>query len=108
MTSPLAIPKTTTAALASGQDAVGEHYTAFRKPAMTTFLSHRGETRGVGGIFFDDWTEGGFETVLPRQACGKLLLTAYQPIFARRMHTPFTDAQRDFQLIAAVDTRNLT
>ena len=84
----------------TAKDAVGEHYTAFKETCDDYFfLSHRGETRGVGGIFFDDWTEGGFEDSFALvKRVGNSFLTAYQPIFARRMHTPFTDAQRDFQL----------
>ena len=84
----------------TAKDAVGEHYEAFKETCDDYFfLSHRGETRGVGGIFFDDWTEGGFEDSFALvKRVGNSFLTAYQPIFARRMHTPFTDAQRDFQL----------
>lgn len=84
----------------TAKDAVGDHYKAFKETCDDYFfLSHRGETRGVGGIFFDDWTEGGFEESFALvKRVGNSFLTAYQPIFARRMHTPFTDAQRDFQL----------
>ena len=84
----------------TAKDAVGDHYQTFKETCDDYFfLSHRGETRGVGGIFFDDWTEGGFDDsfALVRRV-GDSFLAAYQPIFARRMHAPFTDAQRDFQL----------
>ena len=84
----------------AAKDAVGDHYQPFKETCDDYFfLSHRGETRGVGGIFFDDWTEGGFDDsfALVRRV-GDSFLTAYRPIFARRMHTSFTDAQRDFQL----------
>jgi coproporphyrinogen III oxidase len=84
----------------TAKDAVGSHYQPFKETCDDYFfLSHRGETRGVGGIFFDDWTEGGFEDSFALvKRVGDSFLAAYQPIFARRMHTPFTDAQRDFQL----------
>lgn len=84
----------------TAKDAVGDHYQPFKATCDDYFfLSHRGETRGVGGIFFDDWTEGGFDASFALvKRVGDSFLTAYEPIFARRMNTPFTDAQRDFQL----------
>ena len=84
----------------TAKGAVGEHYQSFKETCDDYFfLSHRGETRGVGGIFFDDWIEGGFDDSFALvKRVGNSFLAAYQPIFARRMHTPFTDGQRDFQL----------
>ena len=84
----------------TARDAVGEHYQQFKETCDEYFfLSHRNETRGVGGIFFDDWTQGGFDESLALVTrVGDSFLEAYQPIFVRRMHTPFTDAERDFQL----------
>lgn len=81
-------------------DAVGAHYPAFKATCDEYFfLPHRNETRGVGGIFFDDWTEGGFaESFELVKRVGDSFLAAYQPIFQRRMDTPFDEAQRDFQL----------
>jgi coproporphyrinogen III oxidase len=62
-------------------------------------LPHRGEHRGIGGIFFDDWTDGGFEHALAFvRNVGDHFLPAYQPILARRKDTPYGEAQRDFQL----------
>lgn len=80
--------------------AVGEHYKAFKAHCDEYFfLPHRHETRGVGGIFFDDWTQGGFdESFALVKRVGDSFLEAYLPIFQRRMHTPYTDVQRDFQL----------
>ncbi|MDP2132527.1 MAG: oxygen-dependent coproporphyrinogen oxidase [Sulfuritalea sp.] len=62
------------------------------------FLKHRNEARGVGGIFFDDLNEGGFERCFAlTQAVGNSFTTAYLPLLARRRDTPYTDRERDFQ-----------
>ena len=63
------------------------------------YLKHRKETRGVGGLFFDDLNEWGFEKSFAfMKAVGEGFLNAYQPIMEKRKDTPFTEAQRDFQL----------
>jgi coproporphyrinogen III oxidase len=63
------------------------------------FLPHRNETRGVGGLFFDDLQEGGFEQSFAlTRSVGDHFLPAYLPILERRRHTPFTDRERQFQL----------
>ncbi len=63
------------------------------------YLKHRGETRGVGGLFFDDLNQWGFERSFAfMRAVGEAFINAYQPIVERRKQTPFTDAQRQFQL----------
>jgi coproporphyrinogen III oxidase len=63
------------------------------------FLKHRGETRGVGGLFFDDLSEGGFERSFALQrAVGDAFLDAYLPIIERRRDTPYGERERDFQL----------
>jgi coproporphyrinogen III oxidase len=60
---------------------------------------HRSEQRGVGGVFFDDFSELGmarsFEMM---QSVGNALLTAYLPIVHRRKDLPWTEQERDFQL----------
>ncbi|MGB0956825.1 MAG: oxygen-dependent coproporphyrinogen oxidase [Litorivicinus sp.] len=62
------------------------------------FLKHRGEARGVGGVFFDDFSEGGFDHAFQvMQAVGNTYLDAYLPIVQARKHTEYTEAQRDFQ-----------
>ncbi len=62
------------------------------------FLKHRGEARGVGGVFFDDFSEGGFDHAFQvMQAVGNTYLDAYLPIVQARKHTVYTEAQRDFQ-----------
>ena len=63
------------------------------------YLKHRGETRGVGGLFFDDLNQWGFDRSFAfMRAVGEAFITAYQPIVERRKQTPFTDVQRQFQL----------
>ena len=63
------------------------------------FLKHRNETRGVGGLFFDDLNEWGFERCFEfMQSVGDHYLEAYRPIIAKRKDTPFGERERDFQL----------
>lgn len=81
---------------AFGQD----KYPAYKKWCDEYFfLKHRQEQRGIGGIFFDDFTEGGFDNGFAlMRAVGDHFLTAYQPILERRCHLPYQAQQRDFQL----------
>jgi coproporphyrinogen III oxidase len=61
-------------------------------------LKHRGEARGVGGLFFDDLNEWGFERSFGfMQAVGDAYLDAYQPIVERRKDTPFGEREKAFQ-----------
>ncbi len=63
------------------------------------FLKHRDETRGVGGLFFDDLNEWGFERSFEfMQAVGNSYLSAYLPIVERRKQKEYNDQQRAFQL----------
>ncbi|WP_205956875.1 oxygen-dependent coproporphyrinogen oxidase [Pantoea stewartii] len=63
------------------------------------YLKHRDEQRGIGGLFFDDIHEPGFEQSFALiQAVGRGFLGAYQPIVARRKHMPYGDRERQFQL----------
>ncbi len=80
--------------------ATGDHYLALKQNCDEYFyLPHRQECRGAGGLFFDDWTEGGFESSFAfTRSIGDHFLPAYQPIFERRMDTPYDDRERDFQL----------
>ena len=64
------------------------------------YLKHRNESRGIGGVFFDDFTEGGFDHSFEfLQSIGSHFLDAYLPIVERRMLTPFGEREREFQLI---------
>ncbi|MFN4149195.1 MAG: oxygen-dependent coproporphyrinogen oxidase [Rhodocyclaceae bacterium] len=63
------------------------------------FLKHRNEPRGIGGIFFDDLDEGGFERCFAlTRSVGDAFLAAYLPICARRRAMPYGERERDFQL----------
>ena len=62
------------------------------------FLKHRSEPRGIGGIFFDDFSELGFERSFEMQrAVGDAFLDAYLPIVQRRRDMPYGERERDFQ-----------
>ncbi len=62
------------------------------------FLKHRQEARGVGGIFFDDFSEGGFDLGFSlMRAVGDAFLGAYEPLVHRRRNTPFGERERAFQ-----------
>ena len=63
------------------------------------FLKHRNETRGIGGLFFDDLNEWGFEQSFAfMRSVGNHYIQAYRPIVAKRKATPYGERQRDFQL----------
>ena len=63
------------------------------------FLKHRNEPRGIGGLFFDDLNEGGFEHCFKLlQSVGDHYIPAYAPIVERRKKSSYTDKERDFQL----------
>jgi coproporphyrinogen III oxidase len=62
------------------------------------FLKHRDEPRGIGGVFFDDLAEGGFESSFAlMRAVGDAFLPAYLPIVRRRRDTAYGERERDFQ-----------
>ncbi|HDR8970057.1 oxygen-dependent coproporphyrinogen oxidase [Burkholderia vietnamiensis] len=62
------------------------------------FLKHRNETRGIGGIFFDDFSEPGFERSFEMmQSVGDAFLNAYLPIVERRAALPYGEHEREFQ-----------
>lgn len=63
------------------------------------YLEHRDEPRGVGGLFFDDLDEGGFERCFAlARSIGDHYLKAYRPIVARRRSVAYGERERDFQL----------
>ncbi|MDP2822057.1 MAG: oxygen-dependent coproporphyrinogen oxidase [Sulfuritalea sp.] len=62
------------------------------------FLKHRNEARGIGGIFFDDLNEGGFERCFGlTQAVGNSFTAAYLPLIASRRDIAYGERERDFQ-----------
>ncbi|HQY06014.1 MAG TPA: oxygen-dependent coproporphyrinogen oxidase [Lacunisphaera sp.] len=63
------------------------------------FIKHRGEPRGIGGLFFDDFNSPGFvDSFRFLRSVGDAFLPAYLPIVQRRKATPFGERERDFQL----------
>jgi coproporphyrinogen III oxidase len=63
------------------------------------FLKHRNETRGVGGLFFDDLNQSGFERSFAfQQSVGDHFLKAYLPIVERRKDMTYGERERQFQL----------
>jgi coproporphyrinogen III oxidase len=61
-------------------------------------LRHRGEPRGIGGIFFDDLSAPDFETCFAiARSVGDHFLPAYLPIVGRRRNTPYGEREREFQ-----------
>jgi coproporphyrinogen III oxidase len=82
------------------RDAVGpERYAKF-KPWCDEyfFLKHRNEPRGIGGIFFDDISEPGFDAGFALiQSVGDAFTAAYLPIVERRQGYAYGERERDFQ-----------
>ncbi|KQT44039.1 MULTISPECIES: oxygen-dependent coproporphyrinogen oxidase [unclassified Methylophilus] len=76
-----------------------DYYTRFKQACDEYFfLKHRKEPRGVGGVFFDDFSELGFEQSFALQrAIGDAFLQAYLPIVQRRKNQPYGERERDFQ-----------
>ncbi|MGB7816479.1 MAG: oxygen-dependent coproporphyrinogen oxidase [Methylotenera sp.] len=74
-------------------------YPKFKKECDKYFyLKHRKEPRGIGGIFFDDFNELGFERSFEMvRAVGDSFLNAYLPIVQRRKDTSYGERERDFQ-----------
>jgi coproporphyrinogen III oxidase len=62
------------------------------------FLKHRGEPRGIGGVFFDDYAEGGFDAAFAMlRSVGDAFIPAYAPIVERRQGYAYGERERDFQ-----------
>ncbi|MBF9001088.1 MULTISPECIES: oxygen-dependent coproporphyrinogen oxidase [Vibrio] len=63
------------------------------------YLPHREETRGIGGLFFDDLNQWDFATCFDYiKAVGEGYIKAYVPIINKRKDTPFAEKERQFQL----------
>ena len=75
-------------------------YTKYKKWCDDYFyLKHRGEARGIGGLFFDDLNQWGFHSCFAfTRSVGDHFLDAYTPIVKRRMNTSYGERQRQFQL----------
>jgi coproporphyrinogen III oxidase len=62
------------------------------------YLKHRNEPRGIGGLFFDDLNEWGFDRCFAfMQSVGNHFIKAYQPIIARRKHHAYGEREKNFQ-----------
>ena len=77
----------------------GSYYPRFKKWCDEYFyLKHREEARGIGGVFFDDFTELGFDkSFAMTQALGNALLDAYVPIVEKRKTLTYGEREREFQ-----------
>ena len=77
-----------------------DYYARFKKWCDEYFfLKHRNEPRGIGGLFFDDFNERGFEHCFGfLQSVAEHYLTAYLPIVQKRRATAYGERERDFQL----------
>ena len=77
-----------------------EVYPKYKKWCDEYFhLKHRDEPRGVGGLFFDDLNEGGFEDCFAfMKSVGDHYIPAYRPIVAKRKNMEYGQREREFQL----------
>ncbi|MGH1472016.1 MAG: oxygen-dependent coproporphyrinogen oxidase [Cellvibrionaceae bacterium] len=88
----------------TAKDACNPHgedlYPRFKKWCDEYFyLKHREEARGVGGLFFDDFSELGFKKSFAfMKSVGNSYTDAYIPIIEKRKDLPFTEKEKDFQL----------
>ena len=81
----------------AARDATGRHYTAWKRACDQYFhLKHRDESRGIGGVFFDDYQAPDGLQILERLVGG--FVTAYAQILSSRCDTPYGEAHRAWQL----------
>ncbi|MDX2426726.1 MAG: oxygen-dependent coproporphyrinogen oxidase [Cycloclasticus sp.] len=81
-------------------DPFGEElYSGYKKWCDDYFyIKHRNEPRGIGGLFFDDLNEGGFDRCFAlMNSVAEHFVPAYVPIVERRKALPFTQKEKDFQ-----------
>ncbi len=84
----------------AARDAVGAAlYPRFKRQCDDYFfIRHRDEPRGIGGLFFDDWVEGGDAPAFAlTRRVGEAFWAAYAPIVAARKDTPYGDRERHWQ-----------
>ena len=77
-----------------------DYYPRFKRWCDEYFhLRHRDEARGIGGVFFDDLADRGFENSFAlARSVGEAFLPAYLPIVEKRKATPYGERERGFQL----------
>ncbi len=85
----------------AARTATGDHYPAFKKWCDEYFfLKHRNETRGIGGVFFDDFNQDGFDASFAMmQAVAEAFYPAYAEIVGRRREIKYSEREREFQLL---------
>lgn len=85
----------------AAREATGAHYPRFKAWCDDYFqLRHRGEARGVGGVFFDDFSEGGFDAAFAlTRRVGEAFGPAFCEILRRRKDTPFGPRETEWQEI---------
>lgn len=78
-----------------------EYYPKYKQWADEYFMNrHRKEPRGVGGIFYDDHSTGNWEADFAfTQDVGRAFLDAYPPLVEKHMHEPWTEEDREWQLV---------
>ncbi|KAK7889473.1 hypothetical protein WMY93_025033 [Mugilogobius chulae] len=78
-----------------------QHYTNFKKWCDRYFyVRHRGETRGIGGIFFDDLDSPSQEEVFSFvKSCARTVVPCYLPIVYKHLNDPFTQEEKDWQQV---------
>ncbi|KAJ0032489.1 hypothetical protein NQD34_002570 [Periophthalmus magnuspinnatus] len=78
-----------------------QHYTNFKKWCDRYFyIRHRGETRGIGGIFFDDLDSPSQEEVFSFvKSCARTVVPCYLPIVYKHLNDSFTQAEKDWQQV---------
>lgn len=83
----------------AAEQATGAHYPKFKAGCDAYFLlKHRQEQRGIGGIFYDDFTAGGFDAAFAlMQKVGDAFGPAYAAILRRRHETPYGERERNWQ-----------
>lgn len=76
-----------------------KYYPLFKKQCDDYFqIKHRQEPRGIGGLFFDDFNELGFERSFEFvQSMARSYLAAYLPIVSKRKDLAFTEKHKQFQ-----------
>lgn len=83
----------------------GDVYPRYKMVRRLFYLKHRNEGIGVGGLFFDDLNEQGFDKSFAfLRAVGDSYVPAYQPDFWLHVNTPYGERERQFNSIVVAAT----